>query len=235
MHETRQVGFGEVKFAGDAAAMTFSGYGAVFGNVDAYGDVIAQGAFSKTLQQAKGSGTWPAMLSQHGGGMWSDDPTPIGVWTEMREDGHGLYVEGKLAPTAKGQEAYALLKMEPRPALNGLSIGFRPTEWVMRSKPEEPRRTLKSVDLLEVSLVTFPANGKARVKDVKSLAAEDIRDLEEALGERGLSRSDRVKAVAAFKSWLQREAGVPINDPRDEGPSADVGAIAARFKALRGR
>ena len=30
---------------------TFSGYGAVFGNVDAYGDVIAKGAFKKTLRE----------------------------------------------------------------------------------------------------------------------------------------------------------------------------------------
>ncbi len=41
----------ELKFApGDdaAEAMTFEGYGAVFGNVDSCGDVIEPGAFAKS-------------------------------------------------------------------------------------------------------------------------------------------------------------------------------------------
>lgn len=225
MHETRQVGLGELKFAGADSDMSFSGYGAAFGNVDSYGDVIAQGAFEKTLTRAKAEGNWPAMLSQHGGGFFGDDPTPIGVWTEMREDSHGLYVEGKLAPTPKGQEAYALLKMQPRPALNGLSIGFRPVEWTMRSKPEEPRRTLKSVDLLEVSLVTFPANGKARVKDVKS-SIHTIRDFEDFLRDVGGFSHAAAKAIAA--------SGYKANpDPREEDGEAELRALKDRFAALR--
>ena len=88
--------------------MTFSGYGAVFGNMDAYGDVIANGAFTKTIADFKTSGVWPAMLSQHGGwDMSAESLTPIGVWTEMREDEHGLYVEGRLADTPRGREMYA--------------------------------------------------------------------------------------------------------------------------------
>lgn len=39
--------------------MTFSEYGAVFGNMDAYGDVIANGAFAKTIADFKTSGGWP--------------------------------------------------------------------------------------------------------------------------------------------------------------------------------
>ena len=42
----------ELKFAADegAQAMSFTGYGAVFGNVDSYGDVIEAGAFSNSWQ-----------------------------------------------------------------------------------------------------------------------------------------------------------------------------------------
>lgn len=58
--------------------------------MDAYGDVIANGAFTKTIADFKTSGVWPAMLSQHGGwDMSAESLTPIGVWTEMREDEHG--------------------------------------------------------------------------------------------------------------------------------------------------
>src|SRR5690606_865246 len=120
-----------------------------------------------------------------------------------------LWVEGQLADTQRGRDAYALLKMSPRPAINGMSIGFRATEWTMRSKPEEPRRTLKSVDLLEVSLVTFPANGKARVESVKG--AEDIktiRDFEDFLRDAGGFSNAQAKAIASH--------GFKGSDPRDE-------------------
>ena len=96
--------------------MTFDGYGAVFGNVDSYGDVIQPGAFAESLAQSAKSGVWPAMLLQHGGwGMGAEDMTPIGIWTSLSEDGVGLKVSGKLADTARGREAYALLKMQPGP------------------------------------------------------------------------------------------------------------------------
>ena len=196
-------GLAEVKFASDKPEeMTFSGYGAVFGNVDSYGDVIAPGAFAETLAAAKNGGQFPAMLSQHGGfGLSAEDMMPIGIWTDLVEDGTGLRATGRLANTPRGREAYELLKMQPRPALNGLSIGYIPKEWTARSKPDEPRRTLKKVDLLEISVVTFPANPKARVQSVKSI--EDLNTLAEA--ERylrdacGLSRSEAVAFVSRCK------------------------------------
>lgn len=203
----------EFKFEGDVKVMSFSGYGARFNNVDSYGDVIAPGAFTKTLRDAKSSGNWPAMLLQHGNWIGGDDNMPVGVWTDMREDDKGLYVEGRLAETQRGRDAYTLLKMEPRPAINGMSIGYRATEWAMRAKPEDPRRTLKSVDLFEVSLVTFPANSKSRVESVKS--AEElttIRDFEEALVSgtlAGLSRREAKALLAGgFKAIRsERDAG----------------------------
>lgn len=199
----------ELKFAPDDAGvqeMTFSGYGAVFGNIDAYGDVIEPGAFAKFLSDAReGKQQWPAMLLQHGGwGTNAEDLTPIGVWTDIVEDGKGLRIDGKLADTTRGRELYTLMKMTPRPAINGLSIGYIPKEWEMRSKPEDPRRKLKRIDLVEISPVTFPANGRARVDSVKS--ALTIRDAERALREVGFSLRD-AKAILAegYKAMPQRD------------------------------
>ena len=45
--------------------------------------------------------------------------------------------------------------------LDGLSIGYRAKDYTRGTKENEPRRTLKAVDLVEVSLVTFPANEAA--------------------------------------------------------------------------
>ena len=202
----------ELKFAADegAQAMSFSGYGAVFGNVDSYGDVIEAGAFSKFLSDVKaGNQPWPAMLSQHGGWQMSaEDMTPIGVWTDFAEDGHGLKVAGQLADTPRGLEMYKLMKMSPRPAIDGMSIGYIAKEWEPRSKPEDPKRKLKRIDLIEVSIVTRPANGKARVESVKNDWTE--RDFERLLTrDAGLSRSDALVVInQGFKSLIaMRDAG----------------------------
>lgn len=193
----------EWKFAAGDSSMEFEGYGSVFGNVDSYGDVVAPGAFAATLRDAKSSDIWPAMLSQHGGmGLTAQDMTPVGVYATLDEDNIGLKVKGTLADTPRGQELYKLMKMKPRPAINGLSIGYTPVEWTVRSKPEEPRRTLKQVKLWEVSLVTFPANSKARVTDVKSAAPSEIeRLLRDALG---LSRQEAKALMAEGFRGLQR-------------------------------
>lgn len=202
----------ELKFAADegAQAMSFTGYGAVFGNVDSCGDVIEAGAFSKFLADVKaGNQPWPAMLSQHGGWQMSaEDMTPIGVWTDFAEDGHGLKVTGQLADTPRGLEMYKLMKMSPRPAIDGMSIGYIAKEWEPRSKPEDPKRRLKRIDLIEVSIVTRPANGKARVESVKHEWTE--RDFERLLTrDAGLSRSEALVVInQGFKSLIaMRDAG----------------------------
>lgn len=201
----------EVKFAEDAPEGSFAGYGAVFGNVDSYGDVIEPGAFADTLAQAKTSGVWPTMLAQHGGmGLDAASMMPIGIWTAMEEDAIGLKLQGQLADTARGREALALLKMQPRPAINGLSIGYRTKKFEIGTKPGEPRRKLQKVDLLEVSLVTFPANPQARITDVKSESIDAITTLSEAerfLCETGaLNRKMATAFVSRLKRLSQREA-----------------------------
>lgn len=200
--------FNDIKLAPpESAEMSFKGYGAVFGNVDAYGDVIEPGAFAAYLSDAQNEKQpWPAMLLQHGGwGMTADDLMPAGVWTALAEDGKGLDSAGTLADIPKSRDAYTLMKMKPRPAIDGLSIGYYAREWTERSKPDEPRRRIKRIDLVEISLVTFPANGKARISGVKSIG-ETEREIE---------------------GWLMRDAGFSRREARI--------AINQGFKALIGK
>lgn len=176
-----------IKATGDDGSV--EGYGSVFGVRDNYDDVIASGAFAQTLKDHKSAGTMPAMLWQH------DSCEPIGVWTEMVEDGKGLKIKGKLAlDTVRGKEAHALLKMG---ALNGLSIGFVSKQWAYDRDTEV--RTLTEIDLWEVSLVTFPANEKARITGVKAAdaaAITTVRQAEKALRDAGFS-DDAAKAFVA--------------------------------------
>jgi len=191
MNETKAVAADlcQLKAVDDENGMVVEGYGAVFGNVDAYGDVIERGSLIDTPK--------PKMLWQH------DSAEPIGVWSELKEDAYGLYMRGRLLDTTRGIDAHKMLKAG---ALDGLSIGFRLVEFTQRSKPEDPKRTIKAVDLLEVSLVTFPANGKARVTYVKSAdTIMTIRDLEDALRERGFSKAEALSITARFESREELE------------------------------
>lgn len=196
-----------VKFAAtDDETMTFTGYGSVFGNVDSYGDLIARGAFKASLKAHEQNGTTPLMLLNH-----NSFDLPIGVWEELSEDDHGLLMRGKFLDTVTGRDAYTAVKAG---ALDGLSIGFRVTDFQMGKSAAEPRRTIKGIDLVEVSVVTFPANGKARVADVKSEGLDPV-DALIALGlelEEAKSLIERIeapviakyRAAAAFKSAFTR-------------------------------
>lgn len=223
----------DLKFApdGDATeAMSFTGYGAFFKNVDSYGDVIEPGAFASYLADVRlKKRPWPAMLSQHGGfGLTSEDMTPVGIWTDLAEDGQGLRVAGKLADTPRGRELYQLMKMTPRPAIDGLSIGYIAKEFVERSKPDEPRRRLKRIDLVEISPVTFPANGKARVGAVKSIEEiASLSDAEEFLRAVGLSKTAAVALIARIKGISRGDPGGAGNG----GPGDPVAEMTALLKS----
>lgn len=91
--------------------------------------------------------------------LWQHDPAePVGCWLSLAEDARGLRVEGRLnLAVQRGRELDALLR---EGGLDGLSIGFR----TVRSTPERGGlRRLHSVDLWEISLVTFPLLPGARI------------------------------------------------------------------------
>jgi HK97 family phage prohead protease len=208
----------EVKFAADKTGV-FSGYGAVFGNTDSYGDVIEKGAFKDTLRQWEDKGKYPPMLLQHGGGMFgggADDMLPVGKWTAMEENSKGLKVEGELfaLSTERGQYIYEGLKAG---ALDGMSIGYKTKKFRNGTKAGEPRRYLEALDLMELSIVTFPANDKARVGNVK--CAKTIREFEDFLRDVGGYSHAAAKAIAA--------GGFKASEPRDED-GADIAAILRR-------
>ena len=122
----------------------FEGYASLFGVADGAGDVVAPGAFAKSLRDDGVERI--RMLYQH----FAHEP--IGVWEEIREDGRGLYVRGRLTTDIeRGRDVLALLKDG---ALNGLSIGFKTQR--ARRDPATGARTLLEVELWEVSVVTFP-------------------------------------------------------------------------------
>jgi HK97 family phage prohead protease len=214
---------GELKFAADSeASRKFSGHGAVFKNVDAYGDVIDPGAFAQWLADVKGGKQqWPAMLSQHGGwGMTAEDMTPVGIYTDLAEDGTGLAFEGELADTQRAIDLYKLMKMKPRPAINGMSIGYIARKFTAGAKAGEPRRRLHQIDVMEISIVTFPANTKARAQAKSIDALANVREIEEFLCAGGLSKSQAVALISKMKSFGLGDPAGGNGGPGD--PEAEV-------------
>lgn len=156
--ERKTLEFKVTKF--DYRGRTLEGYAAAFNNVDLGGDVIHQGAFTKTLAERGGKVKF----------LWQHDPTePLGRPIEMREDENGLFVKAIISPTSRGNDALALLKDG---AIDGLSIGYDPVKGATdfeRVDSGETVRHLKEIKLFEFSLVTFPMNESATVTGLKAV------------------------------------------------------------------
>ncbi|GHU12735.1 hypothetical protein FACS189449_06970 [Alphaproteobacteria bacterium] len=142
-----------------------SGYASVFKVVDGYNDSVEKGAFANSIRKFK-TGKRPKLLWQH------DGNTPIGVITDIYEDSHGLFMKAKLLlELPKAREAYALLKNR---AIDGFSIGYK----IKNDYFDNSVHYLTDIELMEVSIVTFPACEEAVVDDVKSNSDNALNDNE---------------------------------------------------------
>ena len=138
---------------------SFEGYASVFNNKDLGNDVIEKGAFAKSVYKKRPKQI--KLLYQH------KTDEPIGVIDEIEEDNKGLRVKGRLAiKTERGKYVYELMKMG---ALDSMSIGYRLNPKGYNYNDKDKKRTIKEVDLMEVSMVTFPMNPKAKITKVKNI------------------------------------------------------------------
>lgn len=189
----------------------FKGYGSTFGGKpDSYGDIIKYGAFTETILKGGKFGLGIKMLKNH------NPNDTIGIYPVTSENQKGLKVEGTIQiKTVAGNDTYLLMKMG---AINALSIGWEPLREDSKGKriPIEEAiewddklntRTLKLIDLWEISPVTFPANDRAVITDVKSVIenAKTPTQMERALRDAGLSRSVAKYITSLCKHSLMNE------------------------------
>lgn len=170
---------------------SIEGYASVFGGVDSYGDTIEKTAFDNVIK----SGQKPLMFYQHN--RWS---IPIGVWEEMSVDEKGLKVKGRLnLELEEAREVYSALKFG---SLNGMSIGFRMKDKDYEYDDEDICHIKNISELLEISIVNFPADKEARIDNVKSEDRDlnDIRDCEHYLRELGISKKMAQKLISVIKT-----------------------------------
>jgi HK97 family phage prohead protease len=168
----------------------FSGLASVYGNEDLQGDVVAAGAFTKSIAAR---GALVPVLWQHD----SADPVGMGAVSDTPQ---GLRIDGQLdVATPQGARAYSAIK---KGYVRGLSIGYD----VVKQKFEKGARWLTELNLYEVSLATFPANESALVAEVKSMTAPAVRRDDLVLAfRRGMALETMKQSVAAKRRRERQE------------------------------
>ena len=198
----------------DAESGVFSGYGAVFSNIDSGGDIIEPGAFTKTIAEGVGR---VKILSGH-----NESLLPIGIPLELREDAKGLFIKAKISDTTLGKDVKILIQDG---VLCELSIGYDPVTFEYDA---EGIRHLKEVKLWEISVVTWAMNEEAVITDykggevaarVEAMTQDVVTDIKAG---RKISAA-RLKALketsAAMKQAAKMLDGI-ITEAQDKGPPA---------------
>ena len=148
---------------------TIAGYAAVFNSITDIGgffrEKIAPGAFSPAL-----SADVRALFDHDSAHVLGR--TKAGT-LRLREDDKGLAVEIDLPDT---QVARDLQKSMERGDIDGMSFGFNVTRQEWDETQDPPLRTIREVELHEVSVVTFPAYEDTEVALRSLKGAQDERE-----------------------------------------------------------
>lgn len=177
------------------------GYASTFDrDPDSYGDVVAEGAFAKTIERWKGLGRPVPLLYGHK----TDDPQyNIGAVTLIKEDERGLYIEADF--DADNPTAQYVRKLVKEGRLFQFSFAFDVLdEGEVTLADGRKANELRELDIYEVSLVQIPANQHAEVVEVKSAKS----------GKRN-SKADEADIREAIR-LLQKVLGELEDEPTDE-------------------
>lgn len=178
--------FSKVEKAEDDGFVYIEGYAST-NNVDRHGDIIPPEVWNK--KALKNFRKNPIVLFGH---KYSE---PVGFVTEISVDEKGLYVKCKIdAEDAVGRKiAKGILKT--------FSIGFYMLDFDYN--PSMEAWVIKEVELLEVSVVSIPANQDATFSLAKQLGGEsELKQLRQKL--LGHNNNNKMED----KSWFQKTFGL---------------------------
>lgn len=192
----------------DEGSGSIEGYASTWiRKADSWGDVVARGAFTKTLKERWNGGKGIPFLFAHK----SDDLDAFIGTADADEDEKGLHFVAKFDESEQAQKVRQLYK-DGRLRKFSFAYGVREAAMVTlddNSKAQE----LREVDLYEISAVMVPANDDAGVVDVKS-------------GRRN-SKSDEDKLKQAIKLIQEVLGEIEEGDP-DDGEDDSAGNAGAK-------
>lgn len=174
------------------------------------------------------------------------DTMPVGEWYEVEMDDEGMNAKGRLfLNTTAGSDLYQVMCESPN-MFGGVSVGAYADEyqWVKESGEVFPAGSADVWDegyfqitkggLRETSVVMYPNNPKAQVKKLEYFRQDgsaDLKVLEEALRDAGLSKSEAVAAASVFKQVLEQRDAVEV--PVETAPNqSDSDAEATEAEIL---
>jgi HK97 family phage prohead protease len=180
------------------------------------------------------------------------DAIPVGEWTTIEMDDEGMNASGRLyLNTSAGKDLYQVMKESPN-MFGGVSVGAYAEEyqWV---KEDGEAMTIGSDDpyesgyfqitkggLRETSVVMHPNNMKAEIKKLEYFRPDgsaDLKVLEEALRDAGLSKQMSVAAASVFKTVIEQRDAVaaPIENAPTQSDSDAEATEAEILAALEQR
>jgi HK97 family phage prohead protease len=173
------------------------------------------------------------------------DAIPVGEWTMIEMDDEGMNATGRLyLNTTAGSDLYQVMKESPN-MFGGVSVGAYAEEYQMVNADGEPDQSEEAYfqitkgGLRETSVVMHPNNMKAEIKKLEYFRPDgsaDLKVLEEALRDAGLSKQMSVAAASVFKTVIEQRDAVekPIENAPTQSDS-DAEATAEILAALEQR
>lgn len=205
----------EVKASGDDGILHIKAYALAFGNVDSWGDIIAEGAVDAFLKSDDYGRM--ALCYQH------DTREVIGVITGAGVDEKGMWIEADVLPTTTGKDVQTLIRAG---AVKEFSIGYYADRYhyERRDGYAQEIRILDEITIVEVSPVTRAANDKAVLIDAKnennnpikqeSMPEKDIMELKQS-AEAAQSEAKAAKAAADAAQKALETAQTEIKEAKD--------------------
>jgi HK97 family phage prohead protease len=169
------------------------------------------------------------------------DAIPVGEWNAFEFDDTGMKAEGRLfINTTAGSDLYKVMQESPQ-MFGGVSVGAYAEDYQMVNADGEPDQSdeayfqITKGGLREVSVVMYPNNPMAEVSKLEYFRPDgsaDLKVLEQALREVGLSKKDAVAAASTFKKVLELRDVTPASIEVAPNPSdSDVEATEAEILA----
>ena len=172
---------------------------------------------------------------------------PMGEWNSFEFDDKGMTAKGRLyTNTVGGNDLYQILKESPK-MFGGVSVGAYAEEAQMVDADGNPDQSDEAYfqiikgGLREVSVVMYPNNPNAEINKLEMFSPEgvmNIRSVEKALREAGLTRKDATTASLVFKNALEQREAVqkPIESlPTQSESDAVVNEAEALLAAFEAR
>jgi HK97 family phage prohead protease len=168
------------------------------------------------------------------------DAIPVGEWTSIEMDDEGMNATGRLyLNTTTGSDLYQVMKESPN-MFGGVSVGAYAEEYQMvdadgeLAKSDEGYFQITKGGLRETSVVMHPNNMKAEIKKLEYFRPDgsaDLKVLEEALRDAGLSKQMSVAAASVFKTVIEQRDAVVV--PLETAPiQSDSDAEATEAEIL---